>query len=127
MRRKITALVMPLPNFANVQMHWRSKARIVADQREAVTEALLDADWGELLETPPTAENPWRVTLLRVSPQQADDDGVTSSLKGVRDAFASFVGVDDKHKHIVKYVYEDDRGPKVGVEIYVERVSAGGA
>jgi hypothetical protein len=122
MRQRVAHIVMRLPNFANVRMHWRAKAKIVAEQRETVTWTLLGADWSDLGK--PSEESPWQVTLVRLSPQAMDDDGVVSSLKGVRDAFAAFVGVDDKHKHIVRYAYDDERGKKVGVKIYVEYAQA---
>jgi hypothetical protein len=122
MKRHCITLVMPLPNFANVRMHWRAKAKIVAEQRETVTRALMDAGMHRF--SAPSAERPWTVTLVRASPQRMDDDGVVSSLKGVRDAIAAFVGVDDKHKHIVRYVYDDARGPRVMVDIYVEVANA---
>jgi hypothetical protein len=118
----VAKLTMPLPNFANVRMHWRAKAKIVAEQREAVTWALLGAGMHRFWR--PTAEHPWTVTLVRVSPQRCDDDGVVTSLKATRDAIAAFVGVDDADKHIVKYLYDDARGKKVGVEIYVEAKGA---
>jgi hypothetical protein len=122
-KQLVASLTMRLPNFANVRTHYRVKAKIVAEQRETVTWALM----GSMLPTwfeQPSAEKPWLVTLVRVSPQQMDDDGVVSSLKGVRDAIAAFVGVDDKHKHIVRYAYDDERGKKVGVKIYVEAKEA---
>ena len=33
------------------------------------------------------------------------------ALKGVRDQVAAWLGVDDRHKHIVRYAYEQERGP----------------
>lgn len=114
----VASLVMRLPNLANVRMHYRVRSKTVAEQRETVTWALMGAGMHRF--NAPTAESPWTVTLVRTSPQRMDDDGVVCSLKGVRDAIAAFVGVDDRHRHIVRYVYDDARGPKVGVEIYVE-------
>lgn len=43
--------------------------------------------------TPPAG--PWRVTITRVGPRVLDDDNRTASAKGVRDAVAAWLGVDD--------------------------------
>lgn len=109
-------------NLTNARMHWRARSKCVREQREAVTYVLLGADWSALPK--PTPETPWDVKLVRLAPRELDDDGVVSALKAPRDAVAAFVGVDDRHKHIVKYEYDQRREREYGVEITVSRRSA---
>ena len=121
MKHLIVSMRMSLPNFANVRMHYMQRAKVIARQREIVTEALVMHDWpDELRRSRPTLDTPWTVYLVRGSPHLMDDDGVPASLKGVRDAFAAFVGVDDKHRDVVRYVYQDAKAKHVGLQIYVE-------
>jgi hypothetical protein len=65
-------------------------------------------------------KTPCVIILTRVAPSEGlDDDNLVGALKGTRDAVADWLGVDDKHKHIVRYRYEQRRGPWA-VEIAVE-------
>lgn len=58
---------------------------------------------------PPT---PCTITLTRIAPSSGmDDDGLAGSLKGVRDAVADWIGVDDRHAEVVRYVCKQARGP----------------
>jgi hypothetical protein len=50
------------------------------------------------------------VTITRVSPGRLDDDGATASAKHVRDAVATWLGVDDAD-HRVRFVVEQAKGP----------------
>jgi hypothetical protein len=60
---------------------------------------------------------PLIVTLTRVAPSNGlDDDNLAGALKGVRDAVAEWLGVDDRDRATVRYEYEQRRGPW-GVEI----------
>jgi hypothetical protein len=63
---------------------------------------------------PPT---PCTVTLTRTAPSNGlDDDNLASALKSVRDEVAKWLGVDDRHRDIVRYEYEQRRGPwSVGI------------
>ena len=57
------------------------------------------------------------ITLTRIAPSNGlDDDNLAGALKSVRDAVAAWADVDDRHKHIIKYEYDQRRGPW-GVEI----------
>lgn len=99
--------------------HWRSKN----DKRNAVKEAvgyvLLGVDWSPLPK--PTESTPWSVSIIRVTtyPPRMDDDAVVSSGKSVRDAIARFINVDDKHRHIVRYHYDQQRGEANGVRVEI--------
>lgn len=84
--------------------------------KEAVTYALLGVrSWPGK----PSAASPWLVRLVRLGPREMDDDGAVSALKSVRDAFAAFVAVNDKHRHIVRYSYDQERSKEFGVRIEV--------
>lgn len=108
---------MKLPNFGNARLHYRVKAKLIAEQREDVTRELLGMSWGHLPK--PSVDEPWEVVLTRLGPRELDDDGVVASLKAVRDAFAAFINVDDKLRSIVRYRYEGEIGKECGVRIEV--------
>lgn len=97
--------------------HWTA----VNGERSAIKEhvgyALLAVDWKPVGK--PSVDNPWEVKLVRLSVRIMDDDGVVSALKSVRDGFAAFVGVDDKHKHIIRYSYDQEPSKVLGVRIEV--------
>jgi hypothetical protein len=96
---------------------WRAKHERRKAVKEAVTYSLLGvADWNEVGK--PSASNPWLVRLVRLTPY------VVSSLKSCRDAIAKFVGVDDKHRHIIRYEYDQSRGDINGVRVEIRAVEA---
>ncbi len=52
------------------------------------------------------------MVLRRVAPSTGlDDDNLPGSLKAVRDSVAKWLGVDDRLRDVVGYVYEQKRGP----------------
>jgi len=52
---------------------------------------------------------PLRVTITRRSPSEMDDDNATASAKYVRDWLAKWIGVNDRHRHLVEYVVEQEK------------------
>lgn len=98
------------------RMHWRKRMDWRAAVHEAVGYNLLAVRWGSAR---PSADSPWRVRLVRLGPRELDDDGVVSALKSARDAFAKFIGVDDKQRHIVRYEYDQEFPKPFGVRIEV--------
>jgi len=61
---------------------------------------------------------PLVVLLTRIAPSEGlDSDNLVGALKSVRDAVADWLGVDDKHQHIVRYEYLQERGPDWAVRI----------
>lgn len=87
----------------NVREHWAARSKRVKGERECTT-------W--LLKTMAKPALPLIVTLTRVAPSNGlDDDNLTGALKGVRDAVAHWLGVDDKDRATVRYEYEQERGP----------------
>lgn len=87
----------------NSREHWSARAKRVRKERYAV--------W-QFTQACTRPEPPLRVTLTRVAPSSGvDDDNLASALKSVRDQIADWLGVDDKHRDIVRYEYEQRRGP----------------
>lgn len=70
----------------NTRMHPQAEARARRRERAVVDRALAD------IAPPP---GPWRVCITRVGPRAMDDDNRTASAKGVRDAVAAWLGIDD--------------------------------
>ena len=100
----------------NAREHWRARSRRVKAEREAVAYVLKGR-------TPPPT--PCTVILTRLAPSNGlDDDNLAGALKATRDAVAEWFGVDDKHRDIVRYVYEQGRGPwAVGID-FAEGIKA---
>lgn len=105
--------------------HWSSiNAR--ADAQKQITTLVLRTKLAVRCPWPP----PLTVTLTRVGPRLLDDDNLRGSLKAVRDAVARWLEIDDRHRELVAYEYEQRLAGKgrVGVEIEVgpRKVVAGG-
>ena len=86
----------------NAREHHMARARRVKAEREQV---------GWMLGSQAKPSIPCTVLLTRIAPSNGlDDDNLASALKSVRDAFAEWIGVDDKHRDIVRYSYAQERG-----------------
>lgn len=86
----------------NVREHHMARSRRVKAEREAVAWYLKGCAAPRL---------PCSVLLTRQSPRgRLDDDNLPGSLKAVRDEIAAWLGVDDRHTHIVSYRYAQARG-----------------
>jgi hypothetical protein len=82
--------------------HWRKRHRSVKAEKEAARFFLNGH------QRPAT---PCVVTITRVSPGSGlDDDNLSGACKGTRDAFADWIGVDDRHRELVRYEYANARG-----------------
>lgn len=99
-------ILLPIRTVAglNAREHHMARARRVREEREATGWALKGH------EKPAT---PCAVTLTRISPAHVmpDDDQVVGALKGIRDAVAEWLDVDDREKAVVRYAYEQEKGP----------------
>lgn len=88
----------------NVREHYMARFRRVRDEKERTA-------W-ELSRQPEKPSVPCVCVLIRFAPSNGlDDDNLTGALKGVRDAVAEWLGVDDRDRKRVRYVYEQERGP----------------
>lgn len=109
---------MRLPNSSNAREHWSVRAKRVKVQRQR-------ACWMALGLKLQHAKLPLSVRLTRVwaPPQRAlDDDGVVSSLKGVRDGVADAIGVDDRDPRVL-WRYRQEPGATSAVRIEARPVS----
>lgn len=106
-------LCLTLPSMANVRMHWATKARIVKKQRRAVSDILCG------IKPPPL---PVKVTLTRIAPRRLDSDNLSSSCKGIRDAVAEWMGVDDASDQY-EWVCQQEKGKTPMVRIEVENTA----
>lgn len=84
---------------ANDRSHWAVKSRRRKAQQGEVNVMLLNALRGRQIALPCT------VKLTRIGPKRMDDDNWINGAKGVRDAIARRLGVDDGDPRI-KFEYE---------------------
>ncbi len=77
----------------NAREHWTKRAARVRKERETT---------GWMLKGKTAPALPCVVTMTRVGPSNGlDDDNLVSSCKGVRDAIAEWLGVDDKSPLVI--------------------------
>lgn len=98
-------IVVPIRTVSglNAREHWRARHRRVSNERGAVA-------W--MLRGKATPPLPCTVRLTRSAPSNGlDDDNLAGALKAVRDQVAEWLGVDDKDRSRVRYVYAQRRGP----------------
>lgn len=93
----------------NTREHFRVRVKRVKAEKEVVAWEL------HRVEKPAI---PCSVILTRYAPSNGlDDDNLTGALKSVRDAVATWLGVDDREKTTVRYRYSQARGAwGVGIE-----------
>ncbi len=97
----------------NERTHWRVRAKRVKAEREATAWAIKAAASGMPI-------LPVVVTLTRVGPSNGlDDDNLASSMKGVRDEIAKWLGVDDRKSDLVRYECAQERGKDWSVEVVI--------
>lgn len=101
-------------NALNVREHWRARARRVKAEREAVL-------WHLGIAVGRKPRIPCVVTLTRIGPSRGLDpfDNLPASLKGAVDAFATWIGVDDRTSELVRYRCAQERGKEWLVRIEV--------
>ncbi len=77
----------------------------------------LIAAYGKAPPTPPLI-----VTLCRIAPHMLDDDNAVGAVKHHRDSVAEWLGINDRHADLVKYVVEQRRGKvrEYALEIRIE-------
>jgi len=65
---------------------------------------------------------PLVVTLTRLSSGHMDDDGIAASCKGIRDAVAKALGVNDGKRERIRFVYDERKVRRgvYGVEVRIE-------
>lgn len=85
-------VLCPLPSRANANLHWTARSRLVMQQRNIVRAQLLAKG-----ATPPPL--PVVVVMTRIG-AALDDDNLAGALKGVQDAVAHWLGVDDRDPRV---------------------------
>lgn len=96
----------------NAREHWRARMRRVrAEHTTTVYYAGL-----ALVKV----KMPCVVTLTRVSSGTLDTDNLASALKGVRDAVAKLIGVDDGDVSRVQYRYAQEKGKRGSYSVRVD-------
>lgn len=91
--------------------HPAEAGRVRAWERGTVARALADVK---------APSGPWLVTITRMGPGTMDDDNATASAKGVRDAVAAWLGVDDGETGRVRFVVSQKTDRAFGVTITVK-------
>lgn len=109
----ITIPGLMLPSCANLREHWATRSRRVRKQRDLVTLVLRRT----VVSLMPVA-GPLEVTITRVAPRRLDSDNAVSACKGVRDAVALLLGVDDRDDDVVCWRVEQAKGPP-GVRVRI--------
>jgi predicted Fe-S protein YdhL (DUF1289 family) len=100
----------------NVREHHQARARRVRSERETTRWFLVGV---------PKPATPCVVTLTRIAPSNGlDDDNLSGACKSIRDEIAAWLGVDDKHRHIVRYAYAQMRGKEWGVLVEFKAMEA---
>lgn len=106
---------------ANNRDHWATKSKRRKAQQQEMDAMLLNALRGRKVALPCT------VKLTRVGPKKMDDDNWINGAKGIRDAIARRLGIDDGDPRI-KFEYEQrpigERSYNVLVEITSVYLSA---
>lgn len=99
----ITVPLRTVPGL-NARELWQVRSSRVKKERKAVA-------WSLVGQQRPAI--PCSVRLTRVSPGhvEIDDDNLPGALKAVRDQIAEWLGIDDRHRNQVRYVYAQKRGP----------------
>ncbi len=88
----------------NARLHWAVRAKRTKVEHLAVAVSM--GGWFKPV-------LPAAVLLTRVSPgtRPMDDDNLAGSLKGIRDAVAKRMGVDDGKRELIRFSYAQERGP----------------
>lgn len=96
MSRVSVVLPIRLESMLNLRLHWGSKSRKVARQRE----------WALAVPRHPV---PCRVFLTRIAPRELDGDNLQGAFKALRDGIAQRLGVDDRDPRVT-WLYAQERG-----------------
>lgn len=122
---KIARLILPWVRMSdlggNSRLHWRTKARLVKNQKGMATAIAYDAGLHIKRKLIP-AEGPIWITLTCCPPSGTiypDDDNLIISQKGARDAIAAVMKVDDS-RFKVREVLKGERSKDGAVIFEIE-------
>lgn len=117
-----------LPSLANMRGDWAKAAAVLAARKALYHREVLGDRLGVVCGalagvTPP--KPPLLVTLTRIASRRLDPTvNLPGSLKGIEDAVAAWLNVDDARDDLVRYVVTQEKGPpavRVVVETRSER------
>jgi hypothetical protein len=108
----ILRIPLELRGGLNAREHHMARAERVDKEREVVAWCFKTRDARAQLAIARdlNKEGRWVVTLTRVAPCKPDDDNNVGRLKSVRDEVAKVLGIDDKHRDILRFEYAQARG-----------------
>lgn len=103
---------LPLDGGPNARGHWSLRAKKVAHERHTVAWVLSPKkdELRQMVATQSLTGGRVRVVLVRVG-RKVDSDNLQGRCKAVRDEVAAVLGVDDGDERVVKYEYQQERGP----------------
>lgn len=117
MARVIASFDLETVSEANQRQPWQVRAKRARGQRQTTAAHLAASgfDPEALVASKPT------ITLVRVGRRALDTDNLSGSLKAVRDAVATWLGVDDGPKGPITWAYaqETHKAPLMRVRIEV--------
>jgi hypothetical protein len=103
------SITLPLPcrvvSEPNERCHWSVRRRRFREQAEGL--------WGAWEASPPL-----RVTFIRIGKRRLDTDNLAAAFKGLRDALAGLLGIDDGDDRIA-WEYDQATG-EPGVRLTIE-------
>lgn len=110
----IQALRLPIRTVSesNAHEHWRKRAKRAKEHRYT-TALMCRANLAK-------PSIPCRIRLTRIAPRKLDQGNYPGSLKHVQDGVADWIGIDDRHDHLVKYEYDQKRGQPREYAVMVE-------
>jgi len=96
---------MSMPSMANLHAHWRTRKRLIEQQRGATGRACALQLYRPAL--------PVNVQLIRVAPRLLDrEDNLPMSFKGIKDEIAEWLGFDDDRDDRARWFYSQQRNAK---------------
>lgn len=102
MTQQINISGLRIVSESNAHEHWRKRQKRAKEQRGLV-KLVMDAR----AKRPPI---PCTIRLVRIAPRKLDQGNIAAALKHVQDGCADWIGIDDKHDHLVKYEYVQEKG-----------------
>lgn len=107
----------------NAREIWQVRSARVKSERAKTARAMTKALGVPRWKCSSVVRLPALVTLTRIGPREPDDDAIQPALKAVRDAIASYLGVDDGCDYLRFRYMPHERG-EFGVRVRIEALDA---
>jgi hypothetical protein len=102
-------LPIQVKNGCNLREHPMARHRRVLKEHKIVAQALWARELLNKRHRP--SFPPYVVTMTRIAARKLDDDNMVAGFKGVRDAVAKWLGVNDGDTSKVRWVYAPEEKP----------------